>query len=123
MNHTALQSILVDLNKESPDIEASAIMSIDGLVMASQLPTDMDEDRLGAVSAAIVSLGDQAMIELICGGTMKQIVVSGEAGCMMITHAGDDAVVATIIKANAELGLVSNEIQRAAIDVTEELLH
>jgi predicted regulator of Ras-like GTPase activity (Roadblock/LC7/MglB family) len=48
---------LKDLQVSSPDIEASAVVSVDGLTMASSLPADVEEDRVSAMSAAMLSLG------------------------------------------------------------------
>ena len=59
MRAEVLNSILSDLNGSSSDIIASAVLSTDGLVMASLLSGDMDEDRVGAMSAAMLSLGDR----------------------------------------------------------------
>ena len=55
MRSEMLNSILSDLNGSSADIEASAVLSTDGLMMASMLPSGMDEDRVGAMSAAMLS--------------------------------------------------------------------
>ncbi|MEW5972670.1 MAG: roadblock/LC7 domain-containing protein, partial [Pseudomonadota bacterium] len=59
MRADMLTSILSELNGSSADIEASAIVSTDGLMMAALLPAGMDEDRVGAMSAALLSLGDR----------------------------------------------------------------
>ena len=64
MRSEMLHSILSDLNGSSADIEASAVLSTDGLMMASMLPAGMDEDRVGAMSAAMLSLGDRTAEEL-----------------------------------------------------------
>ena len=45
MRADMLTSILSELNGSSADIEASAIVSTDGLMMAALLPAGMDEDR------------------------------------------------------------------------------
>ena len=50
MRTDRLQQILQELNGSTADIEASALISTDGLMMASALPQGMDEDRVGAVS-------------------------------------------------------------------------
>ncbi|MFO1382670.1 MAG: roadblock/LC7 domain-containing protein [Moraxella osloensis] len=51
------QQILNDLNSSSADVEASALISTDGLMIASALPAGIDEDRVGAMSAKLLSLG------------------------------------------------------------------
>ena len=54
MRSEMLNSILSDLNGSSADIEASAVLSTDGLMMASMLPGGMDEDRVDAMSDAML---------------------------------------------------------------------
>jgi len=50
---------LQDMQAAVPDIEASAVVSVDGLVIASALPADTEEDRVSAMSAAMLSLGER----------------------------------------------------------------
>ena len=50
---------LRDLQASSPDIEASAVVSVDGLSIASALPQNVEEDRVSAMSAAMLSLGER----------------------------------------------------------------
>jgi len=68
MRSEMLEQILSDINGSSADIEASAIISTDGLLMASLLPANMDDDRVGAMSAAMLALGDRTSEELVRGG-------------------------------------------------------
>ena len=50
-----LDQILGTLLRQAPDVEAAAVVSFDGLPMASALPAGMDEDRVAAMSAALLS--------------------------------------------------------------------
>jgi len=63
---------LRDLQSGTPDIEASAMVSVDGLIMASSLPADVEEDRVSAMSAAMLSLGERIANEL-GRGTLNQV--------------------------------------------------
>ena len=72
MRADLLTSVLSELNGTSGDIEASGVISTDGLMIASVLPVGMDEDRVGAMSAAMLSLGDRTAQEL-ARGTLKGI--------------------------------------------------
>ncbi|MCB1582039.1 MAG: roadblock/LC7 domain-containing protein [Marinicella sp.] len=118
MRSEMLDSILNELNGTSADIEASAIISTDGLIMASQLPASMDEDRVGAMSAAMLSLGDRTAKELV-RGKLDQVLIKGDHGYVLMTHAGEDAVVTVLAKSNAKLGLIFLDVKRAAEDVAK----
>ena len=118
MRGDMLNSILSELNGTSADIEASGVVSTDGLMMASQLPAGMDEDRVGAMSAAMLSLGDRTAQEL-ARGRLDQVLIKGEQGYVVMTHAGDEAVVTVIAKPNAKLGLIFLDIKRAAENISQ----
>ncbi len=117
MRSDVLISILSDLNGSSADIEASAVISTDGLIMASLLPAGMDEDRVGAMSAAMLALGDRTAREL-ARGELEQVLVRGQQGYILMTHAGNEAVLTVVTKANAKLGLIFLDVKRAAEAVT-----
>ncbi len=115
-----LNSILKELNSLSPSIEASAIVSLDGLVMASHFPANVDEDRLAAMSAAMLSLAERAASELD-RGDVQQIFVRGTKGYIILTHAGDDAVLTVTTASDAKLGLVLLDVKRSVKDVIDLL--
>lgn len=116
MRADMLTSVLTDLNGTSADIEASGIISTDGLMMASVLPAGMDEDRVGAMSAAMLSLGDRTAQEL-ARGALEQVLIKGEKGYVLMTYAGNDAVLTVLAKPNAKLGLIFLDVKRAVESV------
>lgn len=108
-----LKTVLTQLNSSSPDIEASAVISSDGLMMASMLPQGMDEDRVGAMSAAMLSLGDRTSQELT-RGNLEQVLIKGSQGYVLLTGVGAEAVITVLVGPNAKLGLVFLDVKRAA---------
>ena len=123
MNDTKAERLAAALNdfiKSSPDLQAAAVVSFDGLAMASALPADMDEDRLGAMSAALLSLGEQAAKGL-GRGDMRQLFVEGEHGFVFLMSARDQAVLAAVADHSAKIGLMLFEMRRAANTVGELL--
>ncbi len=120
MREDMLSSVLSELNGTSADIEASAVISTDGLMIAAMLPQGMDEDRVGAMSAAMLSLGDRTSGEL-GRGELEQVLIKGDNGFVLMTHAGDDAVVTVMAKPKAKLGLIFLDVKRAAENITQLL--
>lgn len=118
MRADMLTSILNELNGTSADIEASAVISTDGLMMAALLPAGMDEDRVGAMSAAMLSLGDRTAEELARGG-LEQVLIKGDSGYVLMIGAGHDAVLTVLAKPNAKLGLIFLDVKRAAEAATK----
>ncbi len=111
---------LRDLQAGTPDIEASAVVSVDGLIMASSLPADVDEDRISAMSAAMLSLGDRIASELR-RGVLDQVYIKGSDGIIVLMAVGDDAVLTVLARSRAKLGLIFLDMKRSVIDL-ERLL-
>ena len=109
---------LREMQAASPEIEASAVVSVDGLIMASALPVDAEEDRVSAMSAAMLSLGERIAGEL-GRGTLEQVYIHGDNGYVILTAIGEEAVLTAMAREDAKLGLVFLEMRRAAEDLLE----
>jgi len=107
-----LTEALYMLQSSATDIEASAIVSVDGLVIASALPAGAEEDRVSAMSAAMLSLGERIASELH-RGMLEQLYVKGDKGYVILMSIGDEAVLTALAHQNAKLGLVFLEMRRA----------
>ena len=111
---------LRNMQAAAPDIEASAIVSVDGLIMASALPTDVEEDRVSAMSAAMLSLGERIASEL-GRGALEQVYIRGDSGFIVLTSVGEEAVITALARQDAKLGLVFLEMRRASEDISKLL--
>ena len=109
---------LRDLQATSPDIEASAIVSVDGLSIASALPQDVEEDRVSAMSAAMLSLGERIASEL-GRGSLDQVYIRGENGFVILMSVGEEAVLTVLARERAKLGLLFLDMRRATEDLYE----
>ncbi len=116
----ALDRVLTDLLRRAPQLEAAAVVSFDGLPMASALPEGMDEDRVAAMSAALLSLGERAADGLGRGG-LQQVYVEGDDGTVFLVSADDEAVLVAVADRAAKAGLMLFEVKRAARDVAAAL--
>lgn len=107
---------LNDLKASSPDVEASAVVSVDGLTMASALPSDVEEDRVSAMSAAMLSLGERIASEL-GRGNLDQVYIRGSSGYVILMSIGDEAVLTVLARSQAKLGLLFLDMRRAVEDL------
>jgi predicted regulator of Ras-like GTPase activity (Roadblock/LC7/MglB family) len=107
---------LRDMQAASPDIIASAVVSVDGLIMASALPGDVEEDRVSAMSAAMLSLGERIATEL-GRGDLEQVYIRGDSGFVILSAVGAEAVLTALARQDAKLGLIFLEMRRAASDL------
>ena len=108
---------LRQLQASSPDIEASAIVSVDGLTFASALPQGVEEDRVSAMSAAMLSLGERIAGEL-GRGNLAQVYIKGENGYVVLMSIGEDAVLTALPRQQAKLGLIFLDMRRATEDLS-----
>lgn len=115
------QQLVEELKKlqiSSPDIQASAIVSVDGLIIASALPHNVQEDRVSAMSAAMLSLGERISQELR-RGNLDQVYIRGDNGYVMLIAVGEDAVLTILAGVKAKLGLIFLDIKRTAAAIEE----
>ncbi|MBU7013679.1 MAG: roadblock/LC7 domain-containing protein [Theionarchaea archaeon] len=115
-----LTQALKDLEATTPDIEASAIVSVDGLMIASALPRDVEEDRVAAMSAAMLSLGERTAGELT-RGELSEVYVKGENGYVILMSAGENAVLTALARKDAKLGLVFLDMKRTAEEIKDNV--
>jgi len=111
-----LVSRLRDFRSSLPDVEASAIVSADGLIIASDLPAGVEEDRVSAMSAAMLSLGDRIANELR-RGVLDQVYIHGENGYVVLMGAGEEAVLTVLARKEAKLGLILYDMKKTAKDI------
>jgi len=111
-----LISRLQDLQTSSTDVEASAVVSVDGLIIASALPPTVEEDRVSAMSAAMLSLGERIASEL-GRGVLSQVYVKGDQGYVLLMSVGREAVLTVLARQEAKLGLIFLDMRRAAEDL------
>ncbi len=111
---------LRDLQAGTPNIEASAVVSVDGLIIASSLPAEVDEDRISAMSAAMLSLGERIADELR-RGTLEKVYIEGNNGFIVLMAVGEDAVLTVLARKQARLGLIIHDMKRTVADLTRLL--
>jgi uncharacterized protein len=110
--------VLKNFTMNTPDVEGAAIVSLDGLVLASVLPQGTDEDRVSAMAAALLSLGERTSSEL-ARGTLEQVYVKGDSGYIILMQAGRQAVLETIAGKNSKLGMVLLDMKRAVQELAK----
>ncbi|MFX1261884.1 MAG: roadblock/LC7 domain-containing protein [Promethearchaeota archaeon] len=112
-----LEGVLNELQGSIPEIEACAIVSVEGLPIVSALPTDVDEAKVAAMTAAMLTLGEKAAIEL-GKGNLEQVNIKGIDGWLLVIQAGMNACLTVSTTASAKLGMVFLEMKRAAEKVS-----
>ncbi len=107
-----LNKILKNLQNESPGVEASALISEDGLMLASALSQDLDQTRVAGMTATLLNLGTRAATELR-RGDVQEIIVRGEHGYAVMISAGRGALLLVLTNENTKLGLIFFDMREA----------
>ncbi len=110
--------VLKSMKAESQDIEALSVVSLDGLPVASYLPNGADEDRVAALSATILSLGERAADELK-KGSLEQTFVKGNDGYVIVPSVKNIAALMVVANKNAKLGMILLTLKKGMEQVKE----
>jgi hypothetical protein len=117
-NIEELEDILKNLTASIPEILSAAIVSVEGLPIASMMPQDIDDTRVAAMTAAMLSLGERAAIELN-KGALEQILIRGENGFLIVMAGGPNAVLTISATRDVKLGLVFLDCKRACEKISK----
>lgn len=113
-----LLDLLAELNSSSRDIQASAIISREGLVMATLIDDKIDADRLAAMTVAISAQANRVVHEME-SGQLQQVLIKGRDGYTLIIAAGEQAVLTIMLSKNAHLGFVFLSCERMAKKIAQ----
>jgi uncharacterized protein len=114
-----IQSILGELRR-LPDVLGAAIARRDGVPIAHVLPKAMDAKKIAAMSAAIIGTSEMAAFEMGFGG-FTQSIVDTPVGKMLATGAGEEAILVTIVRTEANMGLILMRVEKAVQSIASIL--
>jgi uncharacterized protein len=113
-----IQEVLRGLRSASPDIIGASVVSIDGFVIASVLPSEIDEELVSGMAAAMLGVGERISSELM-GAMMEQTYVRSDKGYVVLNAVGQDSVLVVLTTKDAKLGLVFIELKRACAELAK----
>jgi hypothetical protein len=120
MSSNVLSHILLDLNETTPAIEASAVISVDGMLLHSALPLGMDEDLASAMSSALLAVGVRAST-VLSRGKIEHLLVKSAGHYILVIPAGESALVAFWVAEHAQLDRVFLAAHQLATQAREWL--
>jgi predicted regulator of Ras-like GTPase activity (Roadblock/LC7/MglB family) len=113
-----LDELLRKLLGAIPEVKAAAIVSAEGLPIASALPQGVDETRIAAMTAALLSLSERAIIEM-SKGDFDQLYIKGSSGYLLILQAGPNAVLTVSTTSEVRLGLILLDCRRTCEKISK----
>jgi hypothetical protein len=111
-----ISKLLKSLTSSSADVEAAAIVDNDGLMIASALPADVEDDRVAAMSAALLGMSDRIVREL-GRGLFELVMIRGSEGYTILVRCGPEAVLSVLAARTAKLGLIFLDANRSAKEI------
>ena len=115
-----LEDIMENAISATNGLEATAIVSMDGMIIGSVLPEDVEEERIAAMTAAILGLGERTAEEMK-RGTLEEIYIKGAGGYVLIISAGESVVLTGIVSSEAKLGLLFISMKNTAKKIEKVL--
>lgn len=107
-----LEIVLTDLKKIG-GVEATAAASRDGLLMKAIMPSGQRAETFAAMSATMLGAAETATTELK-KGLPERVIVESEHGKLIVTGAGQKALLIVLTNPDAGLGLILVELEKAA---------
>jgi len=111
-----ISKLLKSITSSSPDVEAAAIVDNDGLMIASALPGGTEDDRVAAMSAALLGMSERIAREL-SRGDFQLVMIRGSDGFTVLMRCGPDAVLSVLAAPTAKLGLIFLDTTRGAKEI------
>jgi predicted regulator of Ras-like GTPase activity (Roadblock/LC7/MglB family) len=112
--------VLRALRQSTPEIIGATLVSSDGFIVASVLPTEVDEDVIGGMAASLLGIGERIAADLL-KAQMEQIYVRAAKGYIVVNACGSDAVLVLLVTREAKLGLIFLEMKRTVAELTRFL--
>jgi len=98
-----LDDLLKELLEAIPEVKAAAIVSAEGLPIASALPQGVDDTKFAAMTAAMLSLSETTLSEMVTGD-FDQLYIKGSSGYLLVKKAGPNSVLMLSTTSEVRLG-------------------
>ncbi|MHA1631523.1 MAG: roadblock/LC7 domain-containing protein [Candidatus Freyarchaeota archaeon] len=108
--------LLRNMEASTPGIEASAVVSTEGLPIASAMPQEVDDAVVAAMASAILSVSERVSTELV-RGKLQQVLVQGDLGYVIIKGAGENALITVLARNDANLGLILMVLKKISEEI------
>jgi predicted regulator of Ras-like GTPase activity (Roadblock/LC7/MglB family) len=115
-----LQDLLRQMEGTAPGIEASAIVTTQGLPIVAAMPHTVNEAIVAAMTAALLGVAERALTE-IPRGRLQQVTIEAEQGYIILKGAGENAILTSLVKKTANLGMVFLAMKRFSKEIEKVL--
>lgn len=108
------------LRSSTPEIIGAVIVNMDGFVVASVVPSEVDEELIGGMAAALLGVGERIAFDLM-RADMEQVYVRSPKGYVIINAISKDSALVLLVSREAKLGLIFLELKRAITELSRAI--
>ena len=101
------------LRTGTPEVVGAVVVNMEGFVVASLLPSDVDEELIAGMAASLLGVGERISADLM-GASMEQIYARSPKGYVVLQAITGEAALVLLVTREAKLGLVFLEVKRVA---------
>lgn len=112
--------ILRSIRTTSPEVIGAVVVSRDGFIVASVIPTEIDEDLIGGMASTLLGVGERIAADLM-RSEMEQIYVRSPKGYIIVNAAGPDSALVLLVTRDAKLGMIFIELKRIVNELLKQL--
>jgi hypothetical protein len=100
------------LRTSTPEIIGAVVVTMDGFVVSSVIPSEVDEELIGGMAAALLGVGERIAYDLM-RAEMEQVYVKSPKGYVIVNAITKDSALVLLVTREAKLGLIFLELKRA----------
>ena len=104
------------LRTSTPEIIGAVVVNMDGFVVSSVIPSEVDDELIGGMAAALLGVGERISADLM-GSNMEQIYARSPKGYIVLQAINSEAALVILVTREAKLGLVFLEVKRISSEL------
>lgn len=116
MHAEQIQQSLEKLKNASHMIEATALVSSEGFIMASVLPDSLGEERVAGLSASFMGLAERCTAEMGKGRPL-QLFIQAENGYIVMLELGNGTCLSVVASQEGKPGMILFDMKKTAEEI------
>ncbi len=111
-----VNQVLRSIHTSVPEVIGAVVVNMDGFVVASVVPSEVDEELIGGMAAALLGVGERIAADLM-RAQMEQVYVRSPKGYVIVNSINEQSALVLLVTREAKLGLIFLEVRRIAAEL------
>lgn len=113
-----IEKIIRQTIADNSNFQGIALLDDEGIILACELPADVDQERLVSMSISVARVGQTAAEEL-GRGILDQVYIKGEHGYLFFNIIHTNTILVSLISLESLLGAVLSQVRNLTEDVAQ----